>query len=90
MNKVTLADLSLRDISWENLPRLKELREHHFASRPEICIELPRLMTEYAKIMDNPNENSSAYKYRCFGYFLLMDEAWHKRGLKIGFDLDNT
>jgi hypothetical protein len=29
------------------------------------------------------------YKHRCFGYFRLMDEDWHKRRLKIGFDLDN-
>lgn len=34
MNKVTLDDLSLRDISLDNLPRLKELRDLHFASRP--------------------------------------------------------
>jgi len=38
----------------------------------------------------NPEESPSAYKYRNFGYFLLMDEDWHKRRMKIGFDLDNT
>ncbi len=57
MNKVTLADLSLRDISLENLPRLKKLRDRHFTSHPEICIELPRLMTNYAKTMDDPNDS---------------------------------
>ena len=45
--------------------------------------------TELLKKYD-PNEDPSAYKYQCFGYFLLMDEDWHKRRLKIGFDLDNT
>jgi hypothetical protein len=32
----------------------------------------------------------SDYHYRSFGYFLLMDEEWHARRLRIGFDLDNT
>ena len=36
------------------------------------------------------NEDHAEYKYRNFGYFLLMDEDWHRRRLKIGFDLDNT
>jgi len=25
-----------------------------------------------------------------FGYFPLMDEAWHQIRLRIGFDLDDT
>lgn len=56
MNRVTLEDLSLRDISLDDLPRLKELRDLHFASRPEICVELPRLMTQYMKTMDDPSD----------------------------------
>ena len=56
MSKVTLGDLSLRDILLENLPRLKELRDLHFSSHPEICIELPKLMTRYMKTMDNPDD----------------------------------
>jgi hypothetical protein len=38
----------------------------------------------------NPNTANEEYKYRLFGYFLLMDEEWHQRRLRIGFDLDNT
>ncbi|MFC1970947.1 hypothetical protein ACFLV0_03310 [Chloroflexota bacterium] len=38
----------------------------------------------------DPTQDPSEYKYRCFGYFLLMDEDWHKRRIRIGFDLDNT
>ncbi len=38
----------------------------------------------------DPTKNPSEYRYRVFGYFLLMDEDWHKRRLKIEFDLDNT
>jgi hypothetical protein len=38
----------------------------------------------------NPNTPISEYKYQLFGYFLLMDEEWHQRRLRIGFDLYNT
>lgn len=38
----------------------------------------------------NPNTPISEYQYKLFGYFLLMDEEWHERRLRIGFDLANT
>ena len=38
----------------------------------------------------DPETDPSAYKYRLFGYFLLMDEEWHARRLRIGFDLDDV
>lgn len=44
--------------------------------------------TELLKKYD-PREAPMVYKHHCFGYFLLMDDDWHKRRLKIGFDLDN-
>ena len=28
----------------------------------------------------------SVYKYRLFGYFLLMDEEWQRRRVAIGLD----
>ncbi len=34
----------------------------------------------------DPKEDPSIYKYRLFGYFLLMDEEWHRRRLAIGLD----
>jgi len=46
---ITISDLSLREITLDSLPRLKRLRELHFNTRPEICLELPRLMTHYMK-----------------------------------------
>ena len=57
MSKVTLNDLSLRDISLDSLTRVKELRNLHFADRPKICVELPRLMTRYMKTMDDPDDS---------------------------------
>jgi len=38
----------------------------------------------------NPKTPIEEYKYKLFGYFLLMDEEWHQRRLRIGFDLSNT
>ena len=38
----------------------------------------------------DPQADPSDYRYALFGYFLLMDEEWHARRLRIGFDLDNT
>jgi formate C-acetyltransferase len=53
-NRVTLVDTSLRHITLDRDPpdkdtlkRLKDLRDLHFATRPKICVELPRLITEY-------------------------------------------
>jgi len=45
--------------------------------------------TELLKPYD-PSTDPSEYKYRLFGYFLLMDESWHQIRLEIGFDLDNV
>jgi hypothetical protein len=36
------------------------------------------------------NKDPSAYKYRLFGYFLLMDDDWQKRRLSIGLDPYNV
>jgi pyruvate formate-lyase/glycerol dehydratase family glycyl radical enzyme len=44
---ITLPDVSLKDIILT--PRLKRMRERHFASRPEICTELPRNITTYLR-----------------------------------------
>jgi hypothetical protein len=38
----------------------------------------------------NPNTELAKYKYGLFEYFVIMDEEWHARRLKIGYDLDNT
>ncbi|MGC2433508.1 MAG: pyruvate formate lyase family protein, partial [Desulfobaccales bacterium] len=48
-DRVTLKDLSLKDITLETLPRLDKMRKRHFASQPEICTELPKHITEYLR-----------------------------------------
>lgn len=41
--------------------------------------------TELLKKFD-PSVPAASYKYRLFGYFLLMDEEWQQRRLAIRFD----
>ena len=53
--KVTLTDPSLGDISLKDLSRLEELRKRHFRTQAQICVELPRLMTEYMKSRWSPS-----------------------------------
>lgn len=65
---VTIDDLSLKDVTLDRLLRLKRLRELHFATRPEICVELPRHVTHYMKHLDNPADSpelraGKLYKY---------------------------
>ncbi|MCP4601374.1 MAG: hypothetical protein GY847_12760 [Proteobacteria bacterium] len=45
--------------------------------------------TELLKTYD-PFVDPADYKYRLFGYFLLMDDAWQQVRLDIGFDLGNV
>lgn len=38
----------------------------------------------------HPETAPSEYGYQLFEYFLLMDEQWHARRLRMGFDLENV
>lgn len=38
----------------------------------------------------NPATDIAEYKYDLFEYFVVMDEEWHARRLRIGYDLDNV
>lgn len=53
---VTIADPSLAEITPDSLSRLQELRKLHFDTIPEICLEIPRLMTRYLKELDDPDD----------------------------------
>jgi formate C-acetyltransferase len=57
MNKVTFGDISLKDITLESLPRLERLRNVHFNTRPEVCVELASLMTKYMKERDDSHDS---------------------------------
>jgi formate C-acetyltransferase len=57
MANVTISDLSLKEFNLDKLPRLKKLKELHFETKPQICIELPGLMTDYMKELDNKEDS---------------------------------
>jgi hypothetical protein len=38
----------------------------------------------------NPNTPISKYNYKLFEYFVVMDEEWHLRRLRLGWDLADT
>ncbi|MHC5056082.1 MAG: hypothetical protein ACYTKD_15360 [Planctomycetota bacterium] len=38
----------------------------------------------------DPEVDPKEYRYEHFGYFLLMDDAWHRVRLDIGFDMENV
>jgi hypothetical protein len=38
----------------------------------------------------DPTKDPSIYRYRNFGYFLLLDPQWQQIRLSIGFDIDNV
>ncbi|MBT9138504.1 MAG: Choline trimethylamine-lyase [Syntrophomonadaceae bacterium] len=67
---VTISDLSLREITMESLPRLKKLRDLHFESKPEICLELPRLMTYYMKHLDDKEDSPELRAGKLYKYIL--------------------
>jgi formate C-acetyltransferase len=69
-NEVTLNDLGLKDITLEDLPRLKRLREVHFKTRPAVCVELPSLMTRYMKEMDDESDASELRAAKRLKYVL--------------------
>lgn len=67
---VTISDLSLRETTLKSLPRLKKLRDLHFESKPEICLELPRLVTYYMKHLDDKEDSPSLRAGKLYKYIM--------------------
>lgn len=67
---VTIEDLSLKEITLDSLPRLRKLRELHFTTKPEICLELPRLMTKYRKDLDDRSDSPELRAGKMYKYIL--------------------
>lgn len=67
---VTISDLALREITLESLPRLKKLRDLHFETKPQICVELPRLMTYYMKHLDNKEDSPELRAGKLYKYIM--------------------
>jgi pyruvate formate-lyase/glycerol dehydratase family glycyl radical enzyme len=82
MGKVTFGDVTLKNITLESLPRLGRLREVHFNTRPEVCVELASLLTEYMKKQDDRRDSPEHRAGKRLKYILE-----HKKGLIRDDDL---
>jgi pyruvate formate-lyase/glycerol dehydratase family glycyl radical enzyme len=68
---VTLKDVSLSEIrDLEALPRLKRLRERHFQSPREICVELPLHLTQYLKHHDVKTDSPEIRAGKLYRYVM--------------------
>ncbi|BCO08845.1 formate C-acetyltransferase/glycerol dehydratase family glycyl radical enzyme [Desulfolithobacter dissulfuricans] len=68
--QVTLDDIRLADYSFENLPRLQELRASCFREKPAICIERARYITIYLKHHDDRSDIPEVRRAKAVRYFL--------------------
>jgi pyruvate formate-lyase/glycerol dehydratase family glycyl radical enzyme len=75
MSKVTFEDIGLKDITLESLPRLERLRNVHFNTRPELCVELASLMTKYMKEQDSQGDSSEVRAGKRLKYVLENKKA---------------
>ena len=82
MNRVTFGDNGLKEITLEGLPRLQRLRDVHFGTRPEVCVELASLMTRYMKEVDDARDSPELRAGKRMKYLLE-----NKRALIHGDDL---
>ena len=82
---ISLDDISLKDFTLENLPRLKDLRDRSFARKPEICIERARYITRYLRDQDDPSDAPEVRQAKKVNYFLQNKSAvFHDRNLLAG------
>ncbi len=82
---ITLDDISLKDFTLDNLPRLKELRSLSFARKPEICIERARYITRYLRDQDAPGDAPEVRQAKKVNYFLQHKRpVFHDRNLLAG------
>ncbi len=77
MSKVTIKDedLGLSHITLDTLPRLKRLRDLHFNSKPEVCIELPLNITAYLKQLDDPTDSPELRAGKLYEYVMKNKKA---------------
>ncbi len=83
-DKVTLKDISLKDITLDKLPLIKKLREDHFNTKTDVCIERAKLITEYLKEHDKDPEDFQVIRAKAINHFLSEKEALFYDGNLLG------
>lgn len=72
MGNINLTDISLKEYNLENMPLLKRLREGLLKTRPEICIERARFVTDYLKNRSTADESMEIRYAKAVNYFLSI------------------
>ena len=67
---VTLDDIHLDEFTLDSLPRIKKLREMHFATKTAVCIERAALMTDYLKNNAGSSVDSQLHRARAVNHYL--------------------
>ncbi|MCX7920589.1 MAG: formate acetyltransferase [Clostridia bacterium] len=75
MSQVMLKDIGLKEYTLDNLDILRELRDVHFKSRSEICVERAKYVTEYLREKDNPQDAPVIRRAKTVNYFLSNKSA---------------
>jgi len=72
---ITLKDISLKEYSLENLPLVKKLREAHFKTSTEVCIERAELLTAYMRDNQESADDSQVARAKAVNYYLSNKKA---------------
>ena len=72
---ITLQDITLKEYTLEKLPLVKKLREKHFASDTEVCIERAELMTNYLRTHSGNKESPQLMRAKAINHYLSKRQA---------------
>ena len=78
---ITLPDISMKAVRLDTLPLVKKLRDLHFGTQTEVCIERAALITEFLQNNRNPGDDFQVTRAKSVSYYLS------KR--KVSFHDDN-
>ncbi len=67
---VTLDDISLADVTLDTIPLVKRLRDRHFTTRTEVCIERADLMTDYLLEHETGDEDPQVVRAGAVAHYL--------------------
>lgn len=74
METITLKDTGLKEITLDDMPRLKRLRDASVMAKAEVCIERARYVTRYLRDMSSPDEPMEIRYAKAVTHFLSNKE----------------
>ena len=67
---VTLPDISLKEFNLDNLPLVKKLRNLHFKTQTEVCIERAEFITAFLKNQKKSTDDFQVTRAEAINYYL--------------------